>query len=73
MTIFRSDQIGMEVVLDGDTRIDVSMDRQGRASVAFAEGGCMAMGQLRVVLDRCEAELLALREQLRAPGGIWAA
>jgi hypothetical protein len=69
------DLIGVEVMLDGNALIDVSMDEHGRTSVLFDsdEEGSMEfdLGSLRGVLDKCESELSAWRERLQGPGEIW--
>ncbi|RYD54822.1 MAG: hypothetical protein EOP60_06945 [Sphingomonadales bacterium] len=69
------DLIGVEVMLDDNLLIDVSMDDQGQTSVLFDSDneGSMEfdLGLLRGVLDRCETELSAWRTRLQAPGEIW--
>ena len=68
------DLIGVEVELDGNVLIDVSMDAFGLTSVLFdTDGGQFEfdLAQLRSVLDKCETELSAWRERLIQPGEIW--
>jgi hypothetical protein len=68
------DLIGVEVMLDGNVLIDVSMDQHGQTSVLFdTDGGQFEFdfGSLRAVLDKCEAELSAWRQRLMMPGEIW--
>ena len=70
------DLICVEVVLDGNVLIDVSMDRDGQTNVSFDEdGGEMEfdLGELRSLLDKCETDLRDWRERLVAPGEIWSA
>ena len=68
------DLIGVEVMLDGNLLIDVSMDEDGRTSVLFdTDGGQFEfdLTSLRTVLDKCETELSAWRQRLMLPGEIW--
>ena len=68
------DIIGVEVGLDGNVLIDVTMDQRGQISVVFdQDGGQMEFEllDLRQVLDKCEHELIVWREQMIAPGGPW--
>ena len=68
------DIICVEVALDGNVLIDVSMDASGHTSILFDEdGGQMEfeLGGLRQVLDKCESELEAWRGRLTEPGQIW--
>ncbi len=68
------DLIGVEVALDGNVLIDVSMDAQGLTSVLFdTDGGQFEfdLERIRAVLNKCEAELSAWREWLIQPGEIW--
>ena len=69
------DLIGIEVMLDDNTLIDVSMDRHGLTSVLFdTDGGQFEfdLAQIRATLEKCETELLAWRSRLMGPGEIWA-
>jgi hypothetical protein len=68
------DIIGVEAALSGNVLIDISMNASGETSVLFDEdGGSMEfeLSGLRLVLDKCEAELEAWRERLTAPGEVW--
>lgn len=68
------DMIGVEVSLNGNVLIDVSMDEFGSTSVLFdTDGGQFEfdLDGIRSVLDKCEAELSAWRDRLRETGGIW--
>ena len=68
------DIIGVEVALDGNVLIDISMDAAGQTSVLFDEdGGQMEfdLAGLRQVLDKCESELKAWQQRLVEPGAIW--
>jgi hypothetical protein len=56
------DLIEVEVMLDGNMLIDVSMDEHGQTSVLFdTDGGQFEfdLEALRTVLRRCESELSA--------------
>ncbi len=69
-----SDLIGVEVALDGNVLIDVSMDAQGLASVLFdTDGGQFEFDIVlfKGVLDKCETELSVWRERLIQPGEMW--
>lgn len=69
------DLIGVEVMLDGNMLIDVSMDQHGLTSVLFdTDGGQFEFDlvQIRATLNKCETELLAWRDRLMKPGEIWA-
>jgi hypothetical protein len=68
------DIIGVEVALDGNVLIEVSMNPDGRTSVLFdQDGGSMEfdLNDLREVLDKCERELTEWRGRLIVPGAIW--
>lgn len=68
------DTIGVEVALDGNVLIDMSMDEAGQTNVLFdTDGGQweVDVGGLRSVLDRCEMELNAWRARLIEPGEMW--
>jgi hypothetical protein len=68
------DLIGVEVTLDGNTLIDISMDEIGRVSVLFdQDGGQMEFDfdDLLLVLEKCKTELDAWRERLMVVGEIW--
>lgn len=68
------DLIGVEVMLKGDTLIDISMNQQGETSVLFDDDGRhmeFELTSLRMVLDKCENELSAWRARLMEPGEIW--
>ncbi|HVJ02787.1 MAG TPA: hypothetical protein VM662_11440 [Sphingomonas sp.] len=71
------DLIGVEVYQGDNLLVDVSMDQHGQTSVLFDsdQEGSMEfdLQSLRHLLDRCEAELSAWRERLKAPGEIWEA
>ncbi|UIJ45002.1 hypothetical protein LZK98_18415 [Sphingomonas cannabina] len=70
------DLIGIEVTLDGNVLIDVSMDEKGQTSVLFDTDGDafeFDLAQLKTVLEKCETELSAWRWRLMTPGGIWEA
>ena len=69
------DVIGVEVMLDGNVLIDISMDQHGATSVFFdADGSQMELdlADLRAVLDKCERELSDWRESLLKSGILWA-
>ena len=71
-----SNTIGVEVMLDGNTLMDMTMDRAGQTSVLFdTDGGQFEfdLTSLKALLDRCIADLTAWRDQLVAPGGMWEA
>ena len=68
------DIIGIEVMLDGDVLIDISMGVTGATSVLFdADGGQMEfdLEDLRRVLAKCELDLIGWRERLMQSGEIW--
>ena len=68
------DTIGVEVTLDGNVLIEVSMNPDGRAIVLFdQDGGSMEfdLSDLRQVLEKCERELAEWRGNLIGPGEIW--
>ncbi|WP_443971168.1 hypothetical protein [Sphingobium sp. CR28] len=68
------DLIGVEVMLDGNTLIDFSMNEAGDTSVLFdPDGGLMEfdVSDIRSVLDKCEGQLTAWRERIMASGEIW--
>jgi hypothetical protein len=68
------DIIGVEVMLDGNVLLDLSMNAAGQTSVLFDDDGRKAefdLNELRGVLAKCEAELLAWRERLMKSGEIW--
>ena len=68
------DMIGVEVMLDGNKLIDVSMNEHGETSLLFDhDGGEMEfdLSEFRLVLDRCESDLNAWRKRLIAAGEIW--
>lgn len=70
------DTIGVEVMLDDNVLIDMSMDADGRTSVLFDADGAITefdLNELRGLLSRCEADLTAWRERLAKPGAIWSA
>lgn len=68
------DAIGVEVALDGNVLLDLSMDEDGKITVFFDEDGHQAefeLNELRAVLAKCETELNDWRNRLIEPGGIW--
>ena len=68
------DIVGVEVILDGNLLFDVSMNPAGETSVLFkSDSGKVEfdLNDLRNVLTKCEAELIAWRERLMKPGEIW--
>ncbi|AOL94622.1 hypothetical protein BG023_111696 [Porphyrobacter sp. LM 6] len=68
------DTIGVEVALDGNVLLDVSMDEDGKITVLFDEDGHQAefeLNELRAVLTKCETELNDWRNRLTAPGEMW--
>jgi hypothetical protein len=68
------DIIGVEVRLDGNVLLDVSMNPEGLTSVLFDQDrGSMEfdLSGLRHVLDKCERELAEWRGKLIVPGEIW--
>jgi hypothetical protein len=68
------DTIGVEVALDGNVLLDVSMDEAGKILVFFDEDGHQAefeLSELRAVLMKCETELNDWRNRLIERGGIW--
>jgi hypothetical protein len=68
------DLIGVEVSLDGNVLIDVSMNARGETSVLFDEDGAQMefdLTHLRTLLAKCENDLIAWRDRLVAPGEIW--
>ena len=70
------DLIGVEVRLDGNCLIDLSMDRDGLTSVLFdQDAGQMEfdLADLQSLLERCESDLREWRERLIVPGEIWSA
>lgn len=69
------DLIGVEVSLDSNVLIDMSMNELGLTSVLFdTDGGQFEfdLNGIRSVLNKCEVELSAWRERLCEPGEIWA-
>ena len=68
------DLIGVEVLLDGNVLIDVSMNERGETGLLFdQDGGGMEfdLSEFRLVLAKCESELCAWRERLRTSGENW--
>jgi hypothetical protein len=68
------DTIGVEVELDGNVLLDVSMNEHGNITVFFDEDGHQSefeLNDLRAVLTKCETELNDWRNRLIEPGGIW--
>lgn len=68
------DIIGVEIMLDGNVLIDISMDATGATSVLFDTDGGQTefnLNDLRSVLAKCESDLMAWRERLTKPGEIW--
>ncbi len=68
------DTIGVEVALDGNVLLDVSMDEDGKITVLFDEDGHQAefeLNELRAVLTKCETELNDWRNRLIEPGEMW--
>lgn len=68
------DTIGVEVALDGNVLLDVSMGEDGKITVLFDEDGHQAefeLSELRSVLTKCETELNDWRNRLTAPGEMW--
>ncbi|WP_069310040.1 hypothetical protein [Porphyrobacter sp. LM 6] len=74
MSSSEPDTIGVEVALDGNVLLDVSMDEDGKITVLFDEDGHQAefeLNELRAVLTKCETELNDWRNRLTAPGEMW--
>lgn len=68
------DEISVEVALDGNVLLEVSVDQEGIVRVLFdTDGGQFEFekADLDNVLSRCEAELLEWRSRLQTPGGMW--
>jgi|JI10StandDraft_1071094.scaffolds.fasta_scaffold2918712_1 hypothetical protein len=68
------DLIGVEVMLDGNVLMDISMNERGETSVIFdQDGGSMEFDieNLRKILDKCESELSDWRLRLMVSGEIW--
>lgn len=68
------DIIGVEVMLGDDVLLDISMNAAGETSVLFDADGWKAefdLNDLRGVLEKCEADLLAWRDRLTESGEIW--
>lgn len=68
------DRIGVEVELDGDVLLDVSMDEDGNITVFIDEDSHQAefeLNELRAVLTKCETELNDWRNRLIEPGEMW--
>jgi hypothetical protein len=70
----KPDTVGVEVLLDGNVLLDVSIDEDGKISVLVDEDAHQAefeLNDLRAVLTKCETELNDWRNRLIEPGGIW--
>ena len=68
------DLIGVEVMLDGNVLIDLSMNQDGLTSVLFDPDGRQMefdLVELRALLEKCEADLRDWRGRLTVPGEIW--
>ena len=68
------DAIGVEVILDGNVLLDVSMNKHARITVFFDEDVHQAefeLNDLRAVLAKCETELNDWRSRLIEPGEMW--
>ncbi len=67
------DTIGIEVCHEDNMLFGVDMYEDGRLTIMFddAENAQFNMVEFKRLLERCEAELIAWRDNLIRPGSVW--